>query len=95
MNENEPAVGRDAIADVARGLMTAFPDMIVTMDRLVPRADLLEHQWTFTGTNDGPGGTGRPVRISGYESWRFDAEGLIADSRGHFDAIGDQRQLEG
>jgi hypothetical protein len=47
------------------------------------------------GTNTGPGGTGRPVRVSGEESWRLNDDGLIAESLGHFDAEEYQRQLDG
>ena len=32
VNDSAPAVGRTAIADVARGFMTAFPDMQVLLD---------------------------------------------------------------
>ena len=32
VNDGEPAVGRDAITEVARGFMTAFPDMVVEME---------------------------------------------------------------
>ena len=35
VNENSPAVGRAAIALVAQGFMSAFPDMRVIMDRLI------------------------------------------------------------
>jgi hypothetical protein len=51
------------------------------------------YRWTLTGTNTGPGGTGRPVRISGQEEWTFGADGLIAESRGHFDQADYNRQL--
>jgi hypothetical protein len=34
----------------------------------------------------GPGGTGKRVRITGFEEWRFGSDGLIADSQGRFDA---------
>ena len=47
------------------------------------------------GTNTGPGGTGREVRISGFEEWQIGADGLIAESLGHFDAEDYQRQLDG
>jgi predicted ester cyclase len=49
--------------------------------------------WTLTGTNTGLGGTGKRVRVSGYEVWRFDANGLIAESKGHFDIAEYDRQL--
>ena len=34
VNGGAPAVGRAAVAEVARGFMTAFPDMRVVMDGL-------------------------------------------------------------
>ena len=42
----------------------------------------------------GPGGTGNRVDFSGFESWRLDADGLVADSLGTFDAEEYRRQLE-
>jgi hypothetical protein len=51
------------------------------------------YRWTLTGTNTGPGGTGRKVRISGYEEWTIESDGLIARSLGHFDAADYDRQL--
>jgi len=81
------------IAEVARGFMRNFPDMVVKFDRLENTPNGTEFHWTFTGTNTGPGGTGRKVRISGYELWKIDNDGLIAESRGHFDAAAYERQL--
>jgi hypothetical protein len=93
VNDDAPAVGRVAIAEVARGFMTAFPDMVVTMERLVRAPKAVEYHWTLAGTNSWPGGTGKRVRIGGYEEWRIDADGLVAESKGHFDAAEYQRQL--
>lgn len=95
VNDAAPAVGREAIAEVAHGFMSAFPDMQVLMDDVVEEGDRVLYRWTLVGTNTGPGGTGRPVRISGFEEWQFNAEGLIAESLGYFDADDYQRQLEG
>jgi predicted ester cyclase len=83
------------IIDVARGFMRDFPDMIVTFDKLEQRPNGTEFHWTLTGTNTGPGGTGKRVRISGYELWKIDNDGLIAESKGHFDAVEYKRQLKG
>jgi nuclear transport factor 2 (NTF2) superfamily protein len=94
VNDDAPAVGREAIAEVARGFMTAFPDTEVIMDDVVPRGEGAEFYWTYIGTNTGPGGTGKRVRFSGYEAWTFDADGLVARSLGHFDAAEYQHQLE-
>ena len=93
INGGEPSVGRDAIAESARGFMTALPDLVVTFDRLVPSEQGTEFHWTLTGTNTGPGGTGKRVRISGYELWRLGADGLIAESKGFFDADEYDRQI--
>lgn len=94
VNDATPAVGRDAIRAVAQGFMTEFPDMVVAMDNLTVRDERAEFHWTLTGTNTGPGGTGKRVRISGFEEWEIGADGLIARSLGHFDSAEYQRQLE-
>jgi steroid delta-isomerase-like uncharacterized protein len=94
VNDGPPAVGRAAIAKEARGFMTTFPDMVVTMDRVVHDEEGTKFHWTLTGTNTGPGGTGKRVRISGYELWKIDKDGLIAESKGHFDATEYERQLK-
>jgi predicted ester cyclase len=95
INNAPPAVGRAAIAEEAEAFMTTFPDMVVTFDKLEPRGDTTAFHWTLTGTNTGPGGTGNKVRISGYELWKLDNDGLIAESKGHFDAAEYDRQLRG
>ena len=95
VNNSPPAVGRAVIAEIARRFMRDFSDMIVRFDRLEPRGDRTAFHWTLTATNTGPGGTGNRVRISGYELWKIDNEGLIAESKGHFDAADYNRQLKG
>jgi hypothetical protein len=93
VNDAAPAVGRDAITAVARGFMTAFPDMRVLMDDLAVEGGVLVYRWTLVGTNTGPGGTGRSVRIQGYEEWLVGPDELILSSLGHFDADQYARQL--
>jgi ketosteroid isomerase-like protein len=93
VNEDAPAVGRQAITEVAQGFMTAFPDLQVFLDDVLLQDDGAIYRWTLTGTNTGPGGTGRAVRISGFEVWQIGADGLIADSRGHFDSLEYRGQL--
>lgn len=93
INDGAPSIGRAAIVDAARGFMTAFPDMQVFFDDLKQNGPRVEYHWTLTGTNTGPGGTGKKVRISGFESWKFSSDGLIEDSLGHFDAADYARQL--
>jgi hypothetical protein len=38
---------------------------------------------------------GRAVRITGFEEWRIGADGLIAESLGHFDSEDFRRLLDG
>ncbi len=94
INGGEPAVGRDAITAVAATFYEALPDMQVSFDDLVIEDERIEYHWTFTATNTGPGGTGNAMRVSGYESWTIDDDGLIAASLGTYDADEYARQLE-
>jgi SnoaL-like polyketide cyclase len=94
INDGMPAVGRKAVEGAAQSFMAAYPDLIVEFDRLEPRDNRVLYHWTFIGTNSGPGGTGSPVRISGYEDWKIGSDGLIADSRGHYDAQEWDRQVK-
>jgi hypothetical protein len=95
VNSDPPATGREAITKVAQGFMTAFPDMVVSMDSLVSKANGTEFHWTLKGTNSGPGGTGNKVSISGFEIWEFNEDGFIQNSIGSFDAVEYNRQLKG
>jgi len=94
INEGAPAVGRLAITEAARGFMRDFPDLHLSMDRVVARGERFEFHWTLVGHNTGPGGKGHRVRISGFEEWKIGQDGLIEDSQGHFDAADYQRQIE-
>jgi nuclear transport factor 2 (NTF2) superfamily protein len=78
--------------EVARAFMRDFPDMTVTFEKLEPRGNGTAFHWTLAGTHVG---TGNRVRIIGYELWKIDEAGLIAESSGHFDAAEYQRQLRG
>jgi hypothetical protein len=93
INGGTPAVGRQAIAEVAQSFITAYPDLYLSFDRLEHKGDRVLYHWTLVGTNTGHGGTGNPVRISGYEDWNIGADGLIADSKGHYDAADWDRQV--
>ena len=94
VNGAAPSVGRTAISETARGFMTAFPDMVVKMDRISQDGSHAIFRWIWTGTNTGPGGTGKSVRITGHEEWTIGADGLIVESKGHYDEAEYQRQLK-
>jgi len=90
INGGEPT----EITEVARSFISEFPDIQVFMDNIVFNDETVEYHWTFTGTNAGPGGTGNQVRISGFEEWTFGDDGLVVQSRGHYDQDDYDRQIE-
>lgn len=90
INGGEPT----EVTEVAQSFIDAFPDIEVLMDDLVFKDDTVEYHWTFTGTNTGPGGTGKWVRISGLEEWALADDGLVAASKGSYDQAEYDRQLE-
>ena len=94
INDAASAVGRAAITASAQSFMTAFPDMVVSMDSLSVAGNHAIFHWTLTGTNTGPGGTGKAVRFSGREEWTIDADDHIEKSLGHYDAAEYQHQLQ-
>jgi len=93
INDGAPAAGRRSVEAAAQSFMTAYPDLLVKFHRLEAKGDRVLYHWMFIGTNTGPGGKGNQVRISGYEDWKIGPDGLIADSRGHYDAQDWDRQV--
>ena len=93
VNDGAPSVGRAAITATAQAFMTGFPDMLVKMEQVSHEGSHVIFRWLWTGTNTGPGGTGKSVRIQGYEAWTLDAQGMIAESKGHYDAAEYERQV--
>ena len=95
INDGEPSRGRSEVAEMARGFYEGFPDLVVRMDGIRTSGNYCIYLWTLEGTNSGPGGTGKRVELSGWEYWRLSDDGLVADSKGHFDAEDFERQLAG
>jgi hypothetical protein len=62
------------------------------MDGLNVYGETAVYRWTLEGTYIGPGGIGKRVRIGGFEEWRIGADGVIAESKGHFDAAAYRQQ---
>ena len=88
-----PNVGRDAIEVAVQQLMTAFPDLQITLDDIFIVGDGFDVHWTLTGVYSGPGGTGQRVCIKGFDEWRMGEDALIAESRVNFDKADFQRQM--
>lgn len=94
VNAAAPAVGRAEIRATALGFMTAFPDMTVTLLSVELSDPHVIFHWRWTGTNTGPGGTGKAVDLLGFEEWILGPDGRIVQSLGHFDEAEYQRQLQ-
>jgi len=95
INDGEPSNGRAQVAEMARGFFDGFPDLVVRMDKIRTSGSHCVYLWTLEGTNSGPGGTGNRVAVSGWEYWRLTDDGLVAESKGHFDAAEFDRQVAG
>lgn len=93
VNNRPPAAGTEAITNVAKGFMEAFSDLTVSLDSLTTSTEKTRFYWTLTGTNDGSNGTGNKVKVSGFEEWTLNNEGLIQESKGYFDSQEYERQL--
>lgn len=94
INDGKPAEGTEAISNVAKSFMEAFPNMVVSMDSVITKSDKTRFYWTLTGTNNGTNGTGNNVNFSGFEEWTINKDGLIQESKGYFDEKEYKRQLE-
>jgi steroid delta-isomerase-like uncharacterized protein len=93
INNGEPSVGREAIAETAGSFMASFPDMLIRLVEVRQTDEYVEFHWHWTGTNTGPGGTGNAVDLTGFEQWTLSEDGLILESRGNMDDAEYQRQL--
>src|SRR5215204_5985626 len=75
---------------------TAFPDLRITVDRLVAEGDQVAAEWTATGTHQGAfraiPPTGNPVRYAGVGFYRI-AGGQIAEEHYFGDRLGLWQQL--
>ena len=94
INDGSSAKGTEAITNVAKGFMGTFPDMVVSLDSLTTKSNKTRFYWTLTGTNNGTNGTGNKVKISGFEDWTLNKDGLIQESKGYFDNKEYERQLK-
>ncbi len=67
--------------------------MLIRLVEVRRTDEYVEFHWHWTGTNTGPGGTGNPVDLKGFEQWTLGVDGLILESRGNMGDAEYQRQL--
>ena len=83
------------LKQVISDFRTSFPDAKVTITDVTFQGDRSFAEWTFEGTNTGPGDfppTGRSVRIRGASHARY-AGGKLAEEYVYFDAMDMMTQL--
>ncbi|MGI9390246.1 MAG: nuclear transport factor 2 family protein [Boseongicola sp.] len=92
INGGEVMKGRPALREMAAGFMHDFPDLTIRCEaaHVAGRAGLF--MWTLEGTHKD---TGNFVHLPGWEELEFTEDGLIAVSRGRFDAEDYDRQVAG
>ena len=95
INDSDPSIGTSGITEMAQGFIGVLPDIIVHMDDIRSSGTHAIFRWTLEGHNTGPEGTGNYVKLKGWEYWRYDNDGLIAESLGHFDNADFERQING
>lgn len=91
INAGEPWLGRGGVAAMATGFMTDIPDLRLVNDGVRSAGNHHVYLWTFSGTH---AASGKRVKVSGWEEWDIASGGLIAISRGWFDADDYQNQTK-
>ncbi len=92
MNRAEPLQGRAAIAEMARGFQSDFPDLELRCDMMRWAGHHAIFVWTFEGHH---AATGNHVLTRGWEEWDLNEDHKVLSSFGWFDAEDMQRQIDG
>ena len=96
LRAGEPEPGPEGQKQVAAAFREAFPDLSWSVDFVLADGDFVVGRWTATGTHLGPwagvSATGRPMRFSGVNIFRF-ADGKVVELWNHRDDLGLMEQL--
>lgn len=79
-----------------KGWHQAFPDVVVTAEKVMAEGDLVTVYWIARGTNTGTGNglpaTGKRAELAGITIWRI-VDGKIKEEWSAFDQLSMMRQL--
>jgi len=92
MNGGDPMNSRSEISDMAAGFMADFPDLVLSLDRVLVADHHMIYAWTFEGHHKE---TGNHVRFSGWEEWDLDENLNVIKSLGWYDGVDYERQVAG
>jgi steroid delta-isomerase-like uncharacterized protein len=69
-----PMIGPQAVKDHLTSLKSAFPDLVFDIDDTIADGDTIIVRWTARGTNTGDyfgiPPSGKPIEITGMNTWR-------------------------
>ncbi|WP_299075681.1 nuclear transport factor 2 family protein [uncultured Ruegeria sp.] len=92
INRGEPIQGHAAIAEMARGFYSEFPDLEVRCDMLRWAGSHAIFVWTLEGHHSE---TGNHVIARGWEEWELTPDHKVQSSLGWFDEEDYQSQING
>ncbi len=92
INGGQPMKGRKAIADMAAGFYSAFPDLVVRYDGVRVAGRHVLFLWTLEGRH---AQTNNFVTIGGWEEWDLDDASKVTSSLGWFDIADYEGQIAG
>ena len=96
LRAGNPTQGPEGQKEIAAAFRAAFPDLSWDVDFLLADGDFVVGRWTATGTHLGPWAgveaTGRPMRFSGINVFRF-SDGKAVEIWNHRDDLGLMQQL--
>lgn len=79
-----------------KGWHQAFPDVVITAEKLIAEGDLVAIYWIARGTNTGTGNglpaTGKKAELAGITIWRL-VDGRIKEEWSAFDQLSMMQQL--
>ncbi len=90
INRGDTLKGRAAIAEMAAGFYSEFPDLVVKCDQFRMGGDHAIFVWTLEGHH---AVTKNFVRVGGWEEWDLTKDGKVSASKGWFDAAEYERQI--
>jgi steroid delta-isomerase-like uncharacterized protein len=89
--------GPEPTKQVASGLSTAFPDRRITHEDTIAEGDKVLIRWSVSGTQEGElqgiPPTGRRMTLTGFDLFRIDEGGKIAEMWQEADMLGMMQQL--
>ena len=90
INNGDLILGRVAIAEMAKGFYSEFPDLVVHLDEIRTAGNNAIFVWTLEGRHSE---TGNSVKVGGWEEWILSDNILVSASLGRFDVVEYDRQV--